>query len=198
LSASLTSDFGAIIHNEGVHLREQAERVVKDDAALSRAERKSRQKDLRGPIWLNPLVRAESFNAIVAAFKTVNRVKLRVTTLAYSEKFFGGYQWAPKHEMIEMTIPPFASPAEVADGITAGITAEEIERATVEGTDSAGREIRASKDVNPWVFDDQDYDKMMHGFSLDLENPATSLKAAPIVAFLITTARKPTVWPLLT
>lgn len=115
-------------------------------------------KDYRGTLKWEILVRKETFDKMVSELKAIQAVTLSVSTLAYADTAFSPIALVAKNMSQRFTFGKGASVASVASSILKVAKASDVEGARVEGVGEDGLEQIIKMFNTPDVFGEYDFD----------------------------------------
>ncbi len=168
----------------------RAKREALTEACKDKLAKEIREihKDFKGKLNLDQLCMDTDLKTLVKQLKRVSTFELRLTTLETQEKFLRGVIEKAKHETIKIAFPPDLDVDELADdafGLSEMDTVSEIK---VSGYDEKNIHHAFFKGQNPLVFFEFDYDDVMKGLQLDLNDWATSIQDSNMIKKLVAVA----------
>lgn len=154
----------------------------------STAEQKALRKTFVGDLVLEQLCNDTNLKDLIKELKRVSSFELRLATLETKEKFLQGIVEKASNEIIKLTFPPDTDVDELADDAVKLADSEEVAEIKVSGYDAKKNHREYFKDQNPLVFHEFDYDEIMKGLVLDLDDWATSISGSNAIKKLLAIA----------
>lgn len=180
LSYALRKIFGHVIFNR--------RKIELEAAGDDRTEKASIYERYKGKFQLDQLTRDEDIREMLREFKKLNMVELRFSGV----KNTGGYLRKLRTKAVTETekfyFPPgFELDEELTDELVSDVEHSDLTETVIEGKDAQGSKRRISSDMirNKLLFAEEDYETMLGGLSLNLDDWAPTISASPVVAWLI-------------
>lgn len=152
------------------------------------AEQKALRIIFVGELVLEQLCNDTDLKSLVKELKRVSSFELRLATLETKEKFLQGIAEKASNEVIKFTFPPGTDVEGLADDAVELSESEEVAEIKVTGYDSKKNRREYFKDQNPLVFSEFDYDEIMKGLVLDLDNWPSSITGSTAIKKLLAIA----------
>lgn len=197
LAASFNTGFSPVLLEEFRRIQEERIATVMNDTSLTPITKKAMQKLLRGALWPAQLLLPGSFRTQIKELKSVGKVRVRFKGLSSALSVFRSGKALPKSETVEYTMEPGTESKDVAPSLISALDDNALEKVSVYGEDHQGIERRISTSKNPAIFADADYDTIMAGLELDMDNYGPSLVKARVIGELERLTRSKVIWNLL-
>jgi hypothetical protein len=152
------------------------------------AEHKALRKTYAGELFLEQLCNDTNLKDLIKELKRVSSFELRLATLETKETFLKGVIEKASNEVIKLTFPPEADVEGLADDAVNLADAEEVAEIKVSGYDAKKNYREYFRDQNPLVFHEFDYDDIMKGLVLDLDDWAASISGSSAIKKLLSIA----------
>lgn len=181
LASCFNTGFAPILLSHFKTLQESYIQITNENANLTPATRKTLQKEIRGHLWPVQLCLPKELPALIKAMKSVDKVSIRFKTVDSIHSTFRGCSFQPKYITETFKMPPSASTTEISERVALELDNDTIQRVSVEGIDSTGRDRVFRAQNNPEVFTEFDYDALMADLEIKLDDFDNSLFSAKIM-----------------
>jgi hypothetical protein len=151
----------------------------------------------KGLLSLEQLCNDTDLKSLVKQLKRVSSFELRLATLETTETFLRGIVEKASNEVIKLTFPPETDVDELADDAVELANEEKVAEIKVTGYDEKNTRREYFKDQNPLIFYEFDYDDLMKGLVLDLDDWSISINGSAMIKQLIAVASGKTTLNLL-
>lgn len=196
-SVPLVGGLFQILLTEFKSLRDEKRTQISEDESLTPAERRERYKELAGGLWPEQIVHPQHFKELVGSMKKVQTVTVRMSSVTTARRLFRGCSFVPVKESHEYKIPKGALSEEIADCLDHALGTPDVAAVKVSGKDRHDRDTTISNEKNRFVFDQVDYDTMMQGFVLNIDDYVRTLFTSKVVKHLVALTKGRTIWQLL-
>jgi hypothetical protein len=180
------NSFGNVCQRVFAAAQRQARAVALEQTPS--AKHKTLRGSFVGELALEQLCNDTDLKDLIKQLKRVSSFELRLATLKTKETFLKGVIEKASNEVIKLTFPLDADVDELADDAVALACAREVAEIKVSGYDAKKNHREYFKDQNPLVFHEFDYDDIMKGLELDLDDWGTSIGGSKAIKKLLTIA----------
>lgn len=152
------------------------------------AEKKTIAKDFKGVLSLEQLCNDTDLKTLIKQLKRVSSFELRIATLETKETFLQGIIEKASNEVVKLMFPPDSDVDDLADDAVELAAKEEIAEIKVTGYDDKKNRREYFKDQNPLIFYEFDYDEVMKGLVLDLDDWPKSITSSTMIKKMVAVA----------
>lgn len=162
--------------------------AINNDKDLKSKEKRQRIASLRGKLSLSQLCREEGFTDLIKKLKSVKSFEVKLTTVKTKERLFRGIAEKAVSETLCFNFPTDIDVANLSDAIGKVVDEDDVDSASVSGTNATtGESERFKLENNYMVFDEMDYDESMN-LQLDLSDWGNSIESSLLIEKLLKVA----------